>query len=84
VRQRPSVSFQQFEQVYCRHVMQKLKVLWNASSCWETASRSTSLRAAASASSSDESSLRTKFLRPFDRVRNRPMPFPRGAFDSNV
>ena len=35
VRQRPSASFQQFAHVYWRHVMQKLKVLWKASSWWE-------------------------------------------------
>jgi hypothetical protein len=59
VRQRPSAAFQQFAQVYCRQVMQKLKVAWKASSWWAVSSRSSSLRAAASASSSDESSLRT-------------------------
>ena len=58
-RQRPSRSFQQFAHVYWRHDMQKLKVLWNASSCSTDCSRSSMLRASARASSSDVSSLRT-------------------------
>ena len=48
--------------------MQKLNVAWNASSCWPVSSRSSSLRAAAMASSSDVSSLMTQFFMPFDRV----------------
>ena len=63
-RQRPSASFQQLPHVYWRQDMQKLKVLWNASSCCDVASRSVSLRAAAKASSIDVSSDMTKFLRP--------------------
>ena len=54
-----SISFQQFGHVYCRHDMQKLNVLWKASSCSVDAWRSSSLRASANASSSDVSSLRT-------------------------
>ena len=50
VRQRPSAAFQQLPHVYWRHVMQKLKVLWKASSWWVVALRSTSLRASAIAS----------------------------------
>ncbi len=52
-RQRPSASFQQLLHVYWRQDMQKLKVLWNASSCCEVTSRSVSFRAAANASSID-------------------------------
>ena len=63
-RQRASASFQQFGQVYCRHDMQKLNVLWKASSWWAVSSRSVSLRAAAIASSIEVSSDRTKFLSP--------------------
>ena len=62
--QRASTSFQQFGQVYCRHDMQKLNVLWNASSWCAVDSRSVSLRAAAIASSSVVSSDSTKFFRP--------------------
>src|SRR5512138_2337283 len=81
--QRASTSFQQFGQVYCRHDMQKLKVLWNASSWCAVDSRSVSLRAAAIASSIVVSSDRTKFLRPRDRTLT---PFNRifGRADSNV
>src|SRR5437773_1062019 len=68
-RQRASTSFQQFGQVYCRHDMQKLNVLWNASSWCDVTSRSASLRAEAIASSSVVSSDRTKFFRPRDRTR---------------
>ncbi len=83
-RQLPSASFQQLPHVYWRHVMQKLNVLWKASSWNEVSSRSVSLRAAAIASSIDESSDRTKFFRPRERTL---MPFrraPLGAADSNV
>ena len=59
VRQRPSTWFQQLPHVYWRQVMQKLNVEWNASSWWDVSSRSSSLRAAAIASSIDVSSLRT-------------------------
>ena len=45
VRQRPESSFQQFRQVYCRQLMQKLNDSWKASSCW-AASASSSLRIA--------------------------------------
>ena len=68
LRQRPSTSFQQLPHVYWRQDMQKLNVLWNASSCWELTRRSVSLRAAAIASSIDVSSERTKFFRPRDRT----------------
>jgi len=64
--------------------MQKWRALWNASSCCETASRSVSPRAAASASSSDVLSLITKFRSPFDSVRIWPIRLTRGAADSNV
>src|SRR5690349_9069634 len=59
VRQRPSVVFQQLPHVYWRQVMQKLKVLWNASSWWEVALRSSSLRASAIASEKELSSCST-------------------------
>ncbi len=85
VRQRPSAGFQQLLHVYCRQFMQKLKVEWNASSCWAVASRSSSPRAAAMASSSDESSLMTQFFTPFERVLNWPsFRVLRGATDSKV
>ncbi len=64
--------------------MQKLNVLWKASSCWDVTSRSVSLRAAAIASSIDVSSDMTKFFRPREKVLT---PFRRallGAADSNV
>ena len=83
LRQRASASFQQFGQVYWRHDMQKLKVLWNASSWWEVSSRSASLLAAAIASSIDVSSDSTKFFRPCDRTRTR-LSRARGCADSNV
>ena len=82
-RQRASASFQQFGQVYCRHDMQKLNVLWKASSWWVVSSRSVSLRAAAIASSIDVSSDRTKFFRPRDRTLT-PLSRVRGRADSNV
>ena len=72
VRQRPSAVFQQLPQVYWRQFMQKLNVEWNASSCWAVAARSSSPRAAAIASSSDESSLMTQFFTPFESVLNWP------------
>ena len=85
LRQRPSGVFQQFAHVYCRHDMQKLKVEWNASSWCEVTSRSSSLRASAMASSSDESSLITQFLTPLPSVLNWPSRrVLRGATDSNV
>ena len=83
VRQRASASFQQFGQVYCRQDMQKLKVLWNASSWLVVSSRSVSLRAAAIASSIDVSSDMTKFLRPRDRTLT-PLSLVRGRADSKV
>jgi hypothetical protein len=58
VRQRPAASFQQSAHTYCRHEKQKLKVWWKACSCAPEARRSRSLRASASASSSDESDTR--------------------------
>src|SRR5687768_17931331 len=58
-RQRPSAAFQQLPHVYWRQDMQKLKVLWKASSCCDVTSRSVSLRAAAKASSIEVSSDRT-------------------------
>ncbi len=64
--------------------MQNLKVLWKASSCWVVTSRSVSLRAAAIASSSDESSDMTKFLNPRDMTRRPLSRALRGAADSNV
>ena len=65
--------------------MQKLKVEWNASSCCEVTSRSSSLRASAIASSSDESSLMTQFFTPLPSVLNWPRRrVLRGAADSNV
>ncbi len=64
--------------------MQKLKVLWKASSCWVVTSRSVSLRAAAIASSSDVSSDMTKFFRPRDRTLTPLSRVARGAADSNV
>ena len=83
VRQRPSASFQQFGQVYCRHCMQKLKVWWNASSCEDVASRSVSLRAAARASSNEVLSSRTKVFSPRERTfTRRSRSF--GTADSNV
>ena len=83
VRQRASASFQQFGQVYCRQDMQKLNVLWNASSWLVVSSRSVSLRAAAIASSIDVSSDMTKFFRPRDRTLT-PLRRVRGRADSNV
>ena len=83
-RQRASTPFQQLPHVYWRQDMQKLNVRWKASSCWAVASRSASERAAAIASSSDESSDRTKFLRPRPRTRMPPIRFWRGATDSKV
>ncbi len=83
VRQRPSSSFQQFGHVYCRHCMQKLKVLWNASSCEDVTARSVSLRAAAIASSMDVLSSSTNVFRP----RESTLTFRRrslGTADSNV
>ena len=53
VRQRPSAVFQQLPHVYWRQVRQKLKVLWNASSWFVVALRSSSLRASAIASEKD-------------------------------
>ncbi len=82
-RQRASASFQQFGQVYCRQDMQKLNVLWNASSWWVVTSRSVSLRAAAIASSIDVSSDMTKFFRPRDRTFT-PLSRVRGRADSKV
>src|SRR6186997_2202699 len=82
-RQRASASFQQFGQVYCRHDMQKLNVLWKASSWWAVSSRSVSLRAAAIASSIELSSDMTKFLRPRERTLT-PLRRTRGRADSNV
>ena len=84
LRQRPSASFQQLPQVYCRQDMQKLNVLWNASSWWVVTSRSVSLRAAAIASSIDVSSDMTKFLSPRDTTLRPLRRGPRGAADSNV
>jgi hypothetical protein len=63
--------------------MQKLNVLWNASSWWALASRSVSLRAAAIASSMDVSSDKTKFLRPRDSTLT-PLRRTRGLADSKV
>jgi hypothetical protein len=83
VRQRASPSFQQFGQVYCRHDMQKLKVLWKASSWCDVASRSVSLRAAAIASSIELLSDSTKFLNPRDSTLT-PLSLTRGWADSNV
>jgi hypothetical protein len=40
LRHWPSVSCQQFAHVYWRHDMQKLKVLWKASSWRDVTSRS--------------------------------------------
>ena len=84
VRQRPSAMFQQSPQVYWRHVRQKLKVWWNASSWCEVAASSSSLRASAMASENDESSDSTKLRTPFESVRTRPRRDFRGAVDSNV
>ncbi len=84
VRQRPSTSFQQLLQVYCRQVMQKLNVLWKASSCWEVTSRSVSLRAAAIASSRDVSSDMTKFFSPRDTTLKPLSRAVLGWADSNV
>ena len=84
LRHWPSVSFQQFAHVYWRHDMQKLKVLWNASSWRDVTSRSASLRAAAIASSIDESSDRTKLRRPLPIVLSPRSGFAREALDSNV
>ena len=83
-RQRPSVSFQQLPHVYWRHDMQKLNVLWNASSCWDVTSRSVSLRAAAKASSMDVSSDMTKFFRPRDMTLMPLSRAVRGRDDSKV
>ena len=82
-RHRPSTSFQQFGQVYCRHSMQKLKVLWKASSWAFVDSRSVSIRAAAIASSNDVLSSRTKFLKPREITR-APRSRCLGAADSKV
>ena len=84
LRHWPSVSCQQFAHVYWRHDMQKLKVLWNASSWRDVTSRSASLRAAAIASSIDESSDRTKLRRPLPSVLSPRSGFAREALDSNV
>src|SRR4029078_2562859 len=85
LRHRPSATFQQLPQVYWRQYMQKLKVEWNAPSCCAVTSRSSSLRASARASSSDESSLITQFLTPRLSVLNWPSRrVLRGATDSNV
>jgi hypothetical protein len=82
-RQRPSASFQQLPHVYWRQFMQKLNVLWKASSCCAVCSRSVSLRAAAIASSIDESSDMTKLRSPRD-ITLRPLSLTLGAADSNV
>src|SRR5262245_17430295 len=83
VRQRASASFQQFGQVYCRQVMQKLNGLWNASSWEDVSSRSVSARAAAIASSIDVPSDMTKFFSPRETVL-APRSRSRGRADSNV
>jgi hypothetical protein len=83
VRHWPSASFQQFGQMYCRHDMQKLKVLWNASSCCDVSERSVSSRAAAIASSIEVLSSRTKFFRPRERTLT-PRSRARGTADSKV
>ena len=59
MRQWPSAAFQQLLHVYWRQVMQKLKVLWKASSWWAVALRSKSLRASAIASENVLSSCMT-------------------------
>ncbi len=59
MRHSPAFSFQQLGQVYCRHDMQKLKVLWNASSCRATPARASSSRATAIASAIGMPSLAT-------------------------
>ena len=64
VRHRPSVTFQHSPHVYWRHVRQKLKVLWNASSWCAVAASSSSPRASAIASEKDASSDMTKFFMP--------------------
>ena len=69
--------------MYCRHSMQKLKVLWKASSWAFVDSRSVSIRAAAIASSNDVLSSRTKFLKPRESTR-APRNRCLGAADSNV
>ncbi len=84
VRQRPSAVFQQLPHVYCRQVRQKLKVLWNASSWFVVALRSSSLRASAIASDRVVSSDSTKLRRPRETVRTRPTRDRRGAAVSNV
>ena len=59
VRHSPAAPFQQLEQVYWRQLMQKLNVLWNASSCRVRPDRSSSWRAAAIASAIGMPSLAT-------------------------
>jgi len=69
-------------QVYCRHVMQKLNVRWNASSCCSDAFRSSSSRASAIASENDVSSFATKFFIPGERANaSEPTAAPRGRFE---
>ena len=84
VRQRPSAVFQQLLHVYWRQVRQKWKVLWKASSWWVVALCSSSLRASAMASERLLSSDMTKFRRPLETTRTRPIRERRGAADSNV
>ncbi len=83
-RHRPSSAFQQLPQVYCRQSMQKLNVLWKASSCVVVALISSAWRASAIASDSDIRPLRTKLRRPLPSVRTRPSGDPLGALDWNV
>ena len=84
VRHSPAALFQQLRQVYCRQVMQKLNVRWNASSCCSDAFRSFSSRASAIASEKDASSFATKFFNPRESVRTRPSLRRRAAAASNV
>ena len=84
VRHRPSDTFQHSPHVYWRHVRQKLKVLWNASSWWAVVASSSSPRASAIASEKEASSDMTKFFTPRENVRTRPTRDRCGALDSKV
>ena len=83
-RQRLSTSFQQALQVYWRQSMQKLKVLWKASSWWSVALCSSKDRASAIASASEKLSDEMNRRSPLPSVRARPRGEELGAADSNV
>src|SRR5450759_394006 len=68
LRHAPFASFQQLSQAYWRHVMQKLKVLWNCSVTRDDSLLCRSFRAYSIASPMEAELLRTKYLSPFART----------------